>query len=281
MNKLKSKVMVTTLAAVMLFGGAQVLASENDTPEVVPGSEVYSESMIIPARRNTTTTRSTVDEFTAPVSGQYYFEVDGRKVNSGTSTSIRTSFSIDGQDSSDSAGSSSLVVYLEAGQVYPIEWEARSRFAGAIQMRGTVLAVDGYYQQVVEVPEAAPAPVTFESEDARALSVRNFVEGLYVDVLGRQADAEGTNEWVDKIMTGSVTGIDITEQMFSSSEFASRDLSDEEFIEVLFTVFGTDVYDEDAVMNDLFNGMSRSEIVSTFTYSEQWAATCAYYGVNV
>jgi len=38
---------------------------------------------------------------------------------------------------------------------------------------------------------------------------------------------------------------------------------------------------EEEIMGDIAYGKTRSEIVSEFTASEQWASNCAYYGVNV
>ena len=296
MNNLKTKVMVTALAATMLIGGTQVFAAENDTPEVVAGDEVYSEAILLPGSRagHSATSRTLVDEFTAPVSGQYYFAVDGKKINATGSTGIRTSFSVGGYDSNDARGCSSLVVTLEAGQVYSIEWEATSRSGNIIGLHGSVLAVDGYYQEIVPVPDSAPCAettsatssaattaITYNNADPRYLSARNFVEGLYTNVLGREFDAQGSNEWIDMIMSGSATGTEVVEQMFASSEFEARNLSDEEFVETLFAVFGTDVSDEEEIMGDIAYGKTRSEIVSEFTASEQWASNCAYYGVNV
>ena len=313
----KTKIMATALAATLLLGGATVFADETEMTDAVPGSQVFSDNILIPRGRKPEGRMHTAscELFTVPVSGEYYFTTSGNHINEFGTRSISTSFTINGCDSNNSRGGSNLAIHLEAGQVYSIIVRGDARGGSIFSITGSLLMADGYYQEEIgpdsiyyipeeiipeevtpeeeisdaatpeeDVPEAAmPEIVTVadEASDARLLSVRNFIGTLYNNVLGRQIEADGSDMWVDKIMGQAFTGTEVVEQMFASSEFASRDLSDEEFIDTLFAVFGTDTYDADEIMLAIADGKARIEIVSSFTQSEQWASYCAFYGVNV
>ena len=72
---------------------------------------------------------------------------------------------------------------------------------------------------------------------------------------------------------------------FGSREFLNRDLTNEEFVTILYKVFYDSVPQTgsytnwvDALYNDT---MTRSELIDNFISSYEWSSFCARYGVNV
>lgn len=131
-------------------------------------------------------------------------------------------------------------------------------------------------------PAATPA-ITTINVDPNA-SVKNFVERLYLNVLGREFDIAGRDYWVDMLLGQGYSGSKVANGFFMSSEFASMNLSDEEYISTLYMVFfgrTPDVAGMQNWLNALENGATRSEVLEGFTASAEWGRTCAFYGINV
>jgi len=122
----------------------------------------------------------------------------------------------------------------------------------------------------------APAPAR---ESSRMLTIRHFVESLYVDALGRNGTIEERNQWVGMILGQNVTGDMAVETFLTSNEFVNRNLDDEEFIEVINKIFFGGEMSAEAqadVLDDLNNGTSREDIVDQMIDTEAWASVCAF-----
>lgn len=127
------------------------------------------------------------------------------------------------------------------------------------------------------------APQTLPAADPNA-SVKNFVERLYLNVLGREFDIAGRDYWVDMLLGHGYSGSKVANGFFGSSEFAAMDLDDEEYVTTLYEVFFGRRPDQaglDHWVSCLENGMTRSEVLTGFTASAEWGRTCAFYGINV
>ena len=121
-------------------------------------------------------------------------------------------------------------------------------------------------------------------EQLRLLSVQNFVENLYISVLGRQYDVTGRDAWVDLIINHNGTGSQVVRGFLNSPEFIGRNQSDEAFVITLYKVFFNRTPAASEVANwtsALANGASRNQVISGFTGSAEWAQVCTYYGINV
>ena len=132
-------------------------------------------------------------------------------------------------------------------------------------------------------PAAAAAPATIVAPDPDA-SLKNFVERLYRDVLGRQFDTAGRDHWVSLLRHTSATGSSVANGFFNSQEFANKKMSNEQFVITLYRVF----FDRTASAaeianwtNAMNNGATRAQIIAGFEGSQEWARTCAYFGINV
>ncbi len=86
--------------------------------------------------------------------------------------------------------------------------------------------------------------------------------------------------WVDMIVNQNVTGTQVATMILTSDEFEDKDLTDEEFVAILTSVFG-DGISEQTALAALTSGKTRSSVINQFAGSEQWASKCAFYYVNV
>ena len=117
--------------------------------------------------------------------------------------------------------------------------------------------------------------------------IEAFVNSLYADCLGRNADPTGFNDWCNKLATGQITGKQAAYGFFFSPEFIAKAnaWSDDQLIEAYYRVFlnrGSDP-----------NGLSywRGKIAGTtndvsilftgFADSAEFASKCASYGITV
>lgn len=131
-------------------------------------------------------------------------------------------------------------------------------------------------------PSSAPAGPT--PEQIRAQLISNFVERLYIVALDRSYDVVGRDYWVDQLMNQGNSGSYVAKGFFHSQEFLARDLSDEEFVTVLYSVFFDRTPDAEGFANwtnALANGATRDQVIAGFAGSPEWAATCARFAVNI
>lgn len=113
--------------------------------------------------------------------------------------------------------------------------------------------------------------------------VRAFVRRLYSFVLNREPDAGGLNDWVEKLMSKQITGNDAAVGFFFSKELEMRNVSDSEFVELLYKVMmnrDSDPSGKAYWMNMLNNGVSRRGVFNGFAGSAEFDNICNSYGIN-
>ena len=115
---------------------------------------------------------------------------------------------------------------------------------------------------------SAPVVIVLSKEAAADL----FVEQLYITVLDRSSDAEGKAEWVN-ILLNDEDGFDKTINGFMNcAEFADRNISDDEFVAMLYKVLFNRTASDSEFANwtaALKNGTSRSAVVAAFLDSSE------------
>ena len=129
---------------------------------------------------------------------------------------------------------------------------------------------------------SSPAPV-ITPEQARVMTVSNFVERLYLTALNRSYDVTGRDNWVDQITNRDASGSAIARGFFNSQEFIARELDNEEFVNTLYRVFFDREPDTQGFtnwINALENGATRSEVINEFAGSTEWTSMCARFGIN-
>lgn len=114
--------------------------------------------------------------------------------------------------------------------------------------------------------------------------IEAFVQQLYINILGREADAGGQNNWVDRLYTGVLSGENVARGFIFSPEFINQNTTNEEYVTVLYKAFfDKDVPDERGFARwtgDLEDGLSRLEVLRGFTGSPQFANLSASYGIR-
>lgn len=111
-----------------------------------------------------------------------------------------------------------------------------------------------------------------------------FVSRLYRICLSREPDIESQIGWVQKLVSGEVSGTQISYGFIFSPEFVNRNLSNEEYVAYLYRAFFGREPDLDGFngwVNDLYSGVkTREEVFSGFTGSAEFYNLCAEYGIN-
>lgn len=127
--------------------------------------------------------------------------------------------------------------------------------------------------------------VTLSSPSKRAKGqILDFVERIYKYVLDREPEEEGAAFWSEELYAFRRTGAEVAQGFIFSPEFENRNTSDEEFVTILYkTFFGRDPEEEgmNFWLNQLKTGtMDRITVANGFIYSQEWADTCASYGIR-
>ena len=112
----------------------------------------------------------------------------------------------------------------------------------------------------------------------------SFVERIYEDILDRPSDPDGKSFWIPKVEGGELTGADCVRNFLMSDEFKERELTDEEFVTVLYDV----LFDRDAASDpeglkfwtESVKKVGRDAVVEGFINSSEWCDVCASYGIK-
>lgn len=113
--------------------------------------------------------------------------------------------------------------------------------------------------------------------------VTKYIVRNYRLCLGREADERGLNDWCDAILSGRNTAKEAAYGFVFSQEFLKKNLSDEEYIRVLYQVFmdreadGPGLSAWKKVLNE---GKSREHVFDGFADSIEFRDICASYGVQ-
>lgn len=126
-------------------------------------------------------------------------------------------------------------------------------------------------------------PVASEGRD-KNYGATLFVSRLYTKALGRNYDVAGLNDWCSRIANRTWTVTDVaTTGFFNSPEFMNKNLSNEEYVKVLYRTFLDREYDE-AGLNDWVSQLnsgakSRNEVLRGFSYSQEFSNLMKQYGL--
>ncbi len=109
-----------------------------------------------------------------------------------------------------------------------------------------------------------------------------FVSRLYTEVLGRTPDPTGLAEWSQVLKNGQEQGAKVAQGFIDSDEFKGRNLSDEEYVTVLYHTFFDREPDSaglNAWIGVLNDGLSRLHVFKGFAESNEFTQICANYGI--
>ncbi len=174
--------------------------------------------------------------------------------------------------------------YQEVGQEYPSYESIEGRnttYDGDYMMwqftsQGVIDGISGYTDLNLyygEVPS---------DEEEELTGVPGFVSRLYTIVLDRKYDAAGLQEWVDVLVSGETTGAEVVRDFILSPEFTDKNVSDEEYIEILYNTCmdrKSDAAGKAAWLERLNQGFSRLYVLRGFIESDEFTGICEDFGI--
>ncbi len=130
-------------------------------------------------------------------------------------------------------------------------------------------------------------PAGWVKEDVKEQTrqqINSFVTRMYEQCLSRDPDEAGLAGWVEQLMTGQMNGAQIAEAFVFSNEMLDKNLSDAEFVEVLYCSMMGREADEAGLngwVSQLQGGfISRSEVTKAFVESAEFTGICTEYGIT-
>ena len=115
-----------------------------------------------------------------------------------------------------------------------------------------------------------------EPSDSNA--VRDFENRLYTLVLGREAEEKGLESWTNALISKQSNGVDAGYGFVFSDECKQKNLSNDDFVEILYNTFMNRASDEGgktAWVSQLNAGVEREKVFEGFIYSAEFADICA------
>lgn len=143
---------------------------------------------------------------------------------------------------------------------------------------GTVDGIDGF------VDLNFTMDITPEEEEINTPEkmVENFVTRLYELVLGRKPDKAGLDNWKTLLLNKEKTGAEVAEGFVMSKEFIAQNLTNDEYVEVLYQTFlnrKSDKAGKEDWVKRLSEGLSRMYVFKGFAESEEFGDICDSYGI--
>ncbi len=117
----------------------------------------------------------------------------------------------------------------------------------------------------------------------RYANVQSFVTRLYEKCLDREPDEEGMNTWPDILMSKKGTGASVAKGFVYSKEYIGKNVSDEEYLNMLYRVFldrEADAEGLDTWLGLMEQGLSRDYVFRGFVQSPEYTNICQSYGIE-
>lgn len=114
------------------------------------------------------------------------------------------------------------------------------------------------------------------------VKVGAFVDRLYTMCLGREADAAGRAHWVSRLCNGEIDGATAAFGFFFSDEYTAKNLSNEDYVEMLYNVIlgrESDPVGKADWVAKLDNGVGRIGVYRGFAESNEFSSICGSYGI--
>lgn len=113
--------------------------------------------------------------------------------------------------------------------------------------------------------------------------VTSFVTRLYTLCFGRQPDDEGLIDWKNSLVSKRRGGADVAYGFFFSPELRNRNLSDSEYVDLLYKVMldrNADAGGKAYWLGCMQSGVTREGIFKGFAESKEFNDLCAFYGIT-
>lgn len=110
-----------------------------------------------------------------------------------------------------------------------------------------------------------------------------FMMRLYTKAMDREYDKDGMDYWCNEILEGNYSILDVAgNQFFNSKEFLNKNLTDTQYIQVLYRTFFDREYDKEGLdywLAEMKKGMSRNQVLEHFNNSKEFEQIRANYGI--
>ena len=199
------------------------------------------------------------------------------------STSVNLKANINFSDGTIVDGSGLLEWHDSGGIISSNKWTtplnpANGKFA--YQLSSTFYKY-GYYKTgskyiTVTAVLSTPTIVT-----ATPKTVTSFVQRLYKNILGRDADQGGLDNWVNNIKNGSAEVA--VNGFFNSQEFLNKNQSNQDFVRTAYTTIlgrNPDSTGLNNWVNRLRNSYTRSDVLEGFLKSSEFEKLAKSYGIK-
>lgn len=112
--------------------------------------------------------------------------------------------------------------------------------------------------------------------------VEAFVNRIYTVALGRDADADGLEDWTNRLLSGQASGAEVAQGFFFSAEFTSKKYSDNDYVDLLYRTMFDREGDADGKagwLTRLSQGFSREYVYRGFAESAEFQNLCDKFGI--
>ena len=162
----------------------------------------------------------------------------------------------------------------EVGKAY---WMARLDAGMSIDALVAGFSESEEFEKVCEKLNVEPGTFKATKWADQNYERTRFAQGLYQNVLGRGSDEVGLEYWCEKLGTG-MTGSEVAAGFIFSDENAAKELSNEEFVQVLYRTFCAREGEAEGVaywVGLLENGASQKAVFNGFVESAEFVERCA------
>ena len=114
------------------------------------------------------------------------------------------------------------------------------------------------------------------------LSITEFVSRFYQLCLDRDPDQNGLDDWTNSLLSGERTGADVAMGFIFSQEFTNRNVSNEDYLDILYRAFFDREPDTEGFNNwldQLIATEDRAGVLNGFIYSQEFANLCDAYAI--
>lgn len=139
------------------------------------------------------------------------------------------------------------------------------------------------YTQICKGYGITRGVITLVSERDLNPNLTEYVGRLYSKALDRHPDDAGMNWWCTNIKNHTMTPVAAAESFILSPEFEAKNLSNEEYIKVLYRTFMGREYDQEGLnywLGRMNVGESRRTILRSFAGCQEFVAITARAGIS-
>ncbi|MBQ8983570.1 MAG: DUF4214 domain-containing protein [Lachnospiraceae bacterium] len=139
---------------------------------------------------------------------------------------------------------------------------------------------------VFKIPVYQNMPLTacpMPENSSRKKQIEDFISRLYVNILGRQADASGMQHWYNCLTIGGESAAAVSVRFVFSQEFIDQKVTDEDFVERMYKTMlgrGSDPSGKAHWLEVLNIGYSRRYVLARFVASQEFANICDSYEIE-